>query len=125
MSEVFTGYPPFHDIPHNAKLQLDIFNKGRIPEIKCEVPQLLLDLMNKCLDAEPQNRPTAKKLKDTLHKFFEDLRNEKTKFYKQVNEIRDSDKNLNQTTPIRLNYQTHKQAIYTSRLLNYQNLHNQ
>ncbi|RIB00514.1 kinase-like domain-containing protein, partial [Gigaspora rosea] len=61
MLEVFTGYPPYHDIPHNLNLVTQIC-LGRRPEIKCKVPKLLLDLMNKCLDAEPQNRPTAKKL---------------------------------------------------------------
>ncbi|RIB29410.1 kinase-like domain-containing protein, partial [Gigaspora rosea] len=61
MSEVFTGYPPYHDIPHDHRLQIKTL-KGQKPEIRCKVPQLLLDLMNKCLDAEPQNRPTAKEL---------------------------------------------------------------
>ena len=37
-------------------------NTGHRHKIRCEVPQLLLDLMNKCLDADPQNRPTANKL---------------------------------------------------------------
>ncbi|RIB18894.1 kinase-like domain-containing protein, partial [Gigaspora rosea] len=61
MSEVFNGYPPYHDILHDDKLSFKICN-GLRPEIKCKVPQLLLDLMNKCLDAEPQTRPTAKEL---------------------------------------------------------------
>ncbi|RIB25587.1 hypothetical protein C2G38_2066969, partial [Gigaspora rosea] len=67
MSEVFTGYPPYHDIPHDFSLVTQIC-LGRRPEIRCKVPQLLLDLMNKCLDAEPQNRPTAKALADKLVK---------------------------------------------------------
>ncbi|RIB24032.1 kinase-like domain-containing protein, partial [Gigaspora rosea] len=61
MSEVFTGYPPYHDIPHDENLAR-IICLGYRPKINCEIPQLLLDLMNKCLDAEPQNRPTANKL---------------------------------------------------------------
>ncbi|RIB13974.1 kinase-like domain-containing protein [Gigaspora rosea] len=54
MSEVFTGYRPYYDIPHDCSLVTQIC-LGRRPEIRCEVPQLLLDLMNECLDAEPQN----------------------------------------------------------------------
>ncbi|RIB08779.1 kinase-like domain-containing protein [Gigaspora rosea] len=54
ISEVFTGYPPYHDIPHDNDLATRIC-LGYRPKIKCEVPQLLLDLMNKCLDADPQN----------------------------------------------------------------------
>ncbi|RIB21613.1 kinase-like domain-containing protein, partial [Gigaspora rosea] len=65
MSKVFTGYPPYYDIPHDFNLATQIC-LGLRPEIKCKVPQLLLDLMNKCLDAEPQNRPTAKELASTL-----------------------------------------------------------
>ncbi|RIB20072.1 kinase-like domain-containing protein, partial [Gigaspora rosea] len=61
MSEVFTGYPPYHDIPHNEDLATRIC-LGYRPKIKCEVPQLLLNLMNKCLDVEPRNRPTAEEL---------------------------------------------------------------
>ncbi|CAG8791625.1 4530_t:CDS:2, partial [Cetraspora pellucida] len=50
--EVFIGYPPYH-------LALKIC-KGLRPKIRCEIPQLLLDLINKCLDIESQNRPTLR-----------------------------------------------------------------
>ncbi|CAG8734089.1 20871_t:CDS:2, partial [Cetraspora pellucida] len=89
---------------------------GYRPKIRCEVPQLLLDLMNKCIDAEPQNRPTAKELSTTLYSFFEDLKNKKTELYKQVKNIKNLDKNL--LTYGQVKYQTHPQAIYTSRSLN-------
>ncbi|RIB08760.1 hypothetical protein C2G38_2146894 [Gigaspora rosea] len=98
---------------------------GHRPEIRCEVPQLLLDLMNKCLDAEPQNRPTAKALEDILRQFTFD---KTTELYKQIEEIKNLDKNFsiynqaNLTKSTRFNYQTHKQAIYTSRFLNFQKL---
>ncbi|RIB02148.1 kinase-like domain-containing protein, partial [Gigaspora rosea] len=124
MSEVFTGYPPYHDIPHDFSLATQIC-LGHRPEIRCEVPQTLLDLMNKCLDAELQNRPTAEALEDMLEQFGYDFNGE---LYKQVEEIKNLDKNssiynqANQTKSTRFNYQTHKQAIYTSRFLNFQKL---
>ncbi|RIB19661.1 kinase-like domain-containing protein [Gigaspora rosea] len=127
MSEVFTGYPPYHDIPHDFSLATQIC-QGRRPKIRCKVPQLLLNLMNECLDAEPQRRPTAKTLVDMLEKFDEDLNYTKAELYKQVEEIKSSGKNssiheqVNQTKSTRFNYQTHKQAIYTSRSLNFQKL---
>ncbi|RIB16683.1 kinase-like domain-containing protein, partial [Gigaspora rosea] len=68
MSEVFTGYPPYYDIPHDEDLVIKICS-GHRPKIKCEIPQLLLDLMNKCLDAEPQSRPTATE----LYKLIEEI----------------------------------------------------
>ncbi|RIB20363.1 kinase-like domain-containing protein [Gigaspora rosea] len=121
MSEVLTGYPPYHDIPHDEDLAIKIC-LGYRPEIKCKVPRLLLDLMNKCLDAEPQNRPNAEELDHILYEFYDNSKNEKAELYKQLKEIKNSSKNSNQVISIRLNYQTHKQAIYTSRLLKYQNL---
>ncbi|RIB11027.1 kinase-like domain-containing protein, partial [Gigaspora rosea] len=127
MSEVFTGYPPYHDISHDLSLATQIC-LGRRPEIRCKVPQLLLDLMNKCLDAEPQSRPTAEVLVNNLDQFYKDLRNNKTELYKQVEEIKNLSKNssihdqTNQIKSTRFHYQTHKQAIYTSRSLNFQKL---
>ncbi|RIB07384.1 hypothetical protein C2G38_2214603 [Gigaspora rosea] len=73
MSEVFIEYLPYHDILHNEDPAICICLDYR-PTIKCEVPQLLLDLMNKCLDAKPQNRPTVEELANTLGQFFEPRR---------------------------------------------------
>ncbi|RIB17814.1 hypothetical protein C2G38_2016713 [Gigaspora rosea] len=124
MSEVFTGYPPYHDIPHDFSLATQIC-LGCRPKIRCKVPQLLLDLMNECLDAEAQRRPTAKVLNDKLWEFYIDLKNAETVLYKQVEEIKDSSKNpsvYDQAKSARFNYQTHKQAIYTSRSLDFSKL---
>ena len=46
MLEVFTGYPPYHNIPHDFGLAIKIC-KGLRPKIRCEVPKLLLDQMNR------------------------------------------------------------------------------
>ncbi|RIA99953.1 kinase-like domain-containing protein, partial [Gigaspora rosea] len=124
MSEVFTGYPPYHDIPHNENLAIQVC-LGHRPKIRCEAPQLLLDLMNKCLDAKPQNRPTAKELENMLIQYIDGVGNHETELYKQVKEIKDSGKNpsiYDQAKLTRFNYQTHKQAIYISRSLNFQKL---
>ncbi|RIB11147.1 kinase-like domain-containing protein, partial [Gigaspora rosea] len=121
MSEVFTGYPPYHNIPHDENLAIKIC-LGYRPEIESEIPRILLDLMNKCLDSEPQNRPAAEELVNMLNQFYIDLENEKSELSKQFKNIKNLSKNSNQVISIRLNYQTHKQAIYTSRLLKFQNL---
>ncbi|RHZ87132.1 hypothetical protein Glove_40g76 [Diversispora epigaea] len=41
---VFTSYSPYYNVPHDANLVMGIC-KGLKPEIKCEIPQLLKDLM--------------------------------------------------------------------------------
>ncbi|RIB04949.1 hypothetical protein C2G38_2023846 [Gigaspora rosea] len=124
MTEVFTGYPPYYDIPHDFSLATQIC-LGCRPKIRCKVPQLLLDLMNECLDAEPQSRPTAKVLYYKLGKFLDDWNNGETVLYKQIEEIKDSGKNpsvYDQAKSTRFNYLTHKQAIYTSRPLDFSKL---
>ncbi|RIB20070.1 kinase-like domain-containing protein [Gigaspora rosea] len=45
ISEVFTEYPPYYNIPHDKDLAACIC-LGYRSKIRCEVPQLLLDLMN-------------------------------------------------------------------------------
>ncbi|RIB22982.1 kinase-like domain-containing protein [Gigaspora rosea] len=117
MSEVFTGYPPYHDIPHDKDLAIRIC-LGYRPKIRCEVPQLLLDLINKCLDADPQNRPTASELADTLNKFFINLKNKETGLYSQVEDLDKNFLSCDQVKSTRFEYQTHPQAIYTSQFLN-------
>ncbi|RIB01627.1 hypothetical protein C2G38_2294935 [Gigaspora rosea] len=95
------------------------------PRIRCKVPQLLLDLMSKCLDAEPQNRPTANKIANTLNQFCQDLNDEKTELCNQVKQIKNSSKNsstYDQMKSERLNYKTDPQAIYTSQLLHFPTL---
>src|SRR6185436_5156392 len=44
--EVLTSYPPYYNIPHNENLVMDIC-KGLKPEIKCEIPQFLKEIMEK------------------------------------------------------------------------------
>ncbi|RIB09424.1 kinase-like domain-containing protein, partial [Gigaspora rosea] len=115
MTEIFTGYPPYYNIPHNEILAIQIC-LGLRPKIKCKIPKLLQDLMNRCLDAKPQNRPTANELVNIIEKYDQNLKDEQTELYKQVEEI----KNL--TNNSSTDYQIHEQAIYTDRLLGFQKL---
>ncbi|CAG8436598.1 2178_t:CDS:2 [Scutellospora calospora] len=82
---------------------LDKIRNGKRPEIRCEVPQLLLDLMENCYDANPQARPTAKELVDMLKKYRQDIANKEGELSAQIEKIK----------PAKLYYQKHKQAIYT------------
>ncbi|RHZ84010.1 hypothetical protein Glove_86g46 [Diversispora epigaea] len=68
MYEVFTSYPPYYNMPHNENLVISICN-GQKPEIMYEIPQLLKDLMEKCWDIDPSNRPKAIELKSQLGKY--------------------------------------------------------
>ncbi|PKB95367.1 hypothetical protein RhiirA5_436850, partial [Rhizophagus irregularis] len=94
------------------------------PNIFKFTPKSLADLITKCWDAKPENRPTAKELYQILYRWRSrkyddsDIKSIKS----QISEYDDKIK-LNRTSEKRSNnIQTHPQAIYTSRLLSFRNL---
>ena len=89
-------------------------------------------MIMRCWDARVTHRPTFKELEDELSKYYWDydfyLKEEKNKDseiviqIKKAEEFSANQESTNTTTTTPLNYQTHPQAIYTSRLLNYSKL---
>src|SRR5437016_5631714 len=65
MWEFTTGKKPFHDRSHNHRLILDIL-EGKRPEITKDTPEFYADLMKKCWDPKPENRPSIKKINECL-----------------------------------------------------------
>ncbi|EXX56155.1 Cdc15p [Rhizophagus irregularis DAOM 197198w] len=120
MNEYISEETPYNNIPHNHALAIKIC-KGLRPNIFEYTPKLLADLITNCWDAKAENRPTAKELYQTLINKYND-RYEDSDTESQVNGYNDKIK-LNRTSEKRSNnIQTHPQAIYTSRLLNFKNL---
>ncbi|EXX51076.1 Kic1p [Rhizophagus irregularis DAOM 197198w] len=132
--EIFTGLPPYCDIPHDQSLASGIC-KGLRPQSKdYHVPQLLLDLIEQCWNTDPLKRPSAKQLKDMNSRFFSDIsvdRREKDPFSKQDPDESGISKQCAQANKLnkkvdqnnsKISYKTHPQAVYTSRLLNFKNL---
>ncbi|RHZ82274.1 hypothetical protein Glove_110g70 [Diversispora epigaea] len=129
--EMVTGIPPYHDISHDKDLAIKICN-GLRPKIPFHIPKLITRMIMRCWDARVRHRPTFEELYEELKQYFNDYRNYLRKGDKKDSEIviqikKDEEFSTNQksidttnTTPI--NYQTHPQAIYTSRLLNFSNL---
>ncbi|CAB5375581.1 unnamed protein product [Rhizophagus irregularis] len=111
MNEYISEETPYNNIPHDYALAIKIC-KGLRPNIFKYTPKLLTDLITKCWDAKAENRPTAKEL-------YQELKEVKLA---DADEYDDKIK-LNRTSEKRSNnIQTHPQAIYTSRLLNFKNL---
>ncbi|RHZ75041.1 hypothetical protein Glove_217g76 [Diversispora epigaea] len=111
MLEVLTSYPPYYNIPHNENLAMDIY-KGLKPKIKCEIPQFFKEIMEKCWNFEPFNRPTAEEMLIQLHKYFTDYETiEQVK--KQIKAAKKSNKDFLKYDPNEM----HPEAIYTSRLI--------
>ncbi|RIA84266.1 kinase-like domain-containing protein [Glomus cerebriforme] len=121
INEIISTIPPFNDEPHDYYLALDIC-RGKRPEIRNETPDLLKELIHKCWDAIPENRPTAK---EVHYKIGSYIYVDKFQYSKQVEELKELTYNFTpitkSTTKTRI-YETHTQAIYTSRLLNLSNL---
>jgi serine/threonine protein kinase len=116
MWEHTTGKKPFHDRPHDHHLMLDILN-GEKPQITDDTPEFYSELMKKCWDHNPDNRPTAKEISDCLWG-YRYLTEEKKMIIELAEakrqEIIKSDKFLTDTK----NYKHHPESFYTSRILN-------
>ncbi|RHZ46804.1 hypothetical protein Glove_606g174 [Diversispora epigaea] len=148
--EIVTGFAPYYDIPHNKDLARKICN-GLRPKIPFHIPKLITRLIMRCWDSRVIHRPTFEELNEELQDYFHDYCYRHNFLYKKKNNnnnkeiviqikqaenfsknqekglIRDNKvkSSINSTTPTPitpLNYKTHPEAIYTSRLLNYSNL---
>ena len=117
MWEFTTGKKPFHNRPHNSSLISDILN-GIRPQVTDDTPEFYAELMKKCWDHSPENRPTAKEIKCCLNEYYYGKEREKEDIIKLAEakrqEIIKSDKFLLDTK----NYEHHPGSFYTSRLLN-------
>ena len=122
INEFISEEIPYNDIPHDHILAVKIC-KGFRPKISEDItPKLFADLITKCWDAKATNRPTAKELYKIIFKLYVEYKDNtqikecKKNWENKLKKI--SDKNENKTK----NIQTHPQAIYTSRHLNFKNL---
>ena len=115
---IATGNQPFANCAHDEFLAIRICDGNR-PEInEQEVPECYINLMKKCWNSDPNNRPGISKIEMLIRGFYNSIKyNYNDEIDKQFNEAEKYRKaNLlivenNQQT-------THPQAIYTSRLLN-------
>ncbi|RHZ86147.1 hypothetical protein Glove_54g15 [Diversispora epigaea] len=80
MYEMATGKQPFYDRAHDTRLIIDICNgkRPKIPDIMLDwIPKLYSDLMYKCWNDDPSERPTSKELRSVFFnlsdKFFNEI----------------------------------------------------
>jgi serine/threonine protein kinase len=128
MYEVISGLPPYYNLAHNELLAIKIC-QGLRPRFNIKVPQSIVHLIKRCLDANPSNRPTADEISKILNQLINNIRNQDDlEFNKYINEEEQEIKNdflpnkISTITSSILSYKTHSEAIYTSRLLNFNNL---
>ncbi|POG57579.1 kinase-like domain-containing protein, partial [Rhizophagus irregularis DAOM 181602=DAOM 197198] len=115
MWELTSGVSPFNDRAHDLQLSLSIC-KGERPEIIENTPQCYVNLMKKCWNEDPLNRPSASEVKVVIenwiyypgsNKFSEELKSNIMEFI---------------NAPIghnNLATKSHPKAYFTSRLLDF------
>ncbi|GES87635.1 kinase-like domain-containing protein [Rhizophagus clarus] len=87
------------------------------------LPQLIVHLIKRCLDANPLNRPEIYEIFNILCE-WDRHNNGLTEIGKQIKEAEEINNKLpsNSIPSTSLSYETHSEAVYTSRLLNFNNL---
>ena len=122
--EICIGLPPYYDIAHDESLAIKICH-GLRPKSNYKIPQLILDLIKQCWDADPLNRPKAKELNKSLRDLYFQASRKNSLIDKQIGDARRTNKKLSLTAASPsdiLSYTTHSQTVYTSRLLDFKNL---
>ncbi|CAB4441804.1 unnamed protein product [Rhizophagus irregularis] len=123
MYVIATGRQPFADCAHDEILVIHICN-GIRPEINDLItPKYYIDLMKRCWDSNPENRPNSIEIKEIIKLFYNSLDQKFKKKEQQHYEIEEQFKETQESRKKHLlsfknESTTHIQAIYTSRLLN-------
>ncbi|CAB4426519.1 unnamed protein product [Rhizophagus irregularis] len=117
--EVCTGLPPYHDITHDKFLAISIC-QGLRPKSNYKIPQLFLNIIKQCWDADPLKRPKANELRDLFNSLYGDV--ELTGQIEKAEKINEKLTSSSLYTGPTLSYTINPQAVYTSRLLDFKNL---
>ncbi|RGB39444.1 kinase-like domain-containing protein [Rhizophagus diaphanus] len=116
MWELTSGVPPFNNRAHDLQLSLSIC-KGERPEIIENTPQCYVDLMKKCWNEDPLERPSTSEVHviigDWIFRPYNDEVSEKlkTNIMEFINAPIGHNNNLAT--------KSHPKACYTSRLLDF------
>ncbi len=125
MIEMSTGNPPYASVSHDEKLALAICN-GLRPRVAKGTPQCYIDLINKCLDANPQDRPTARELSNIINDWVDSFDNDTKKNSEPIKDFLNADDindiNINSREKPISETTIHPKAIYTSRIMTFTNL---
>ncbi|RHZ88434.1 hypothetical protein Glove_22g157 [Diversispora epigaea] len=111
MWELSMKNKPFCDRPHDEKLVYDIL-KGVRPKIPAHMPESYVNLMKKCWDKNPRNRPTSFEIGETIEFWKKWCLNTTLKVNTELLERFKKEKKQ----------KTHPNAIYTSRYLRYKTI---
>ena len=112
MWEIFAGHPPFNDRAHNHCLIFDICEKGLRPPILPEMPEDYAQMMQRCWDVDPSERPNIEELWDFADKKLKETINSSSEGSSNISSSGSSSSDSSQQV-----HETHPLAYYTSRIL--------
>ncbi|GES97593.1 kinase-like domain-containing protein [Rhizophagus clarus] len=110
-----TGRQPFADRAHNVNLALVICGGTRPKLNEQKAPKCYIELMKRCWDSDPDNRPDAIEIENIIYSYSFNLNGEIKKQFEEAEKYRKANPS---SIKIRIQSMMHPQA-YTSRLLNY------
>ena len=120
MAEVSSGKPPFYKRKHDVSLALEICN-GLRPEFGKGTPEIYKKLAHRCMNANPNQRPTAYELEKILY-FWYYCEEEEEKFSYKGKEIKARFEEADKEIPnISTSYKKDPDAVYTSRIFTFEN----
>ena len=126
MAELSSGKPPFYKRKHDTSLALEICN-GLRPEFGKGTPEIYKKLAHRCMNANPNQRPTADELYEIFSFWYYSIREvyyqEEEKFGYKGKEIKAVFKEADKEIPnISTSYEKDPDAVYTSRVFTFVNL---
>ena len=118
MAELSSGKPPFYKRKHDTSLALEICN-GLRPEFGKGTPEIYKKLAHRCMNANPNQRPTADELYEIFSFWYYSIREvyyqEEEKFGYKGKEIKAVFKEADKEIPnISTSYEKDPDAVYTS-----------
>ena len=121
MSVISTGQQPFYNIANDRNLAFKIC-EGVRPGFSMNTPKFYIELAYKCMDANPDKRPTAEKLGEIIEFWRNSF--DSSKYYYKSKSIREEFEEMDKIEfdPSTITATVHPNAVYTSRLLKFTNL---
>ncbi|GBB83208.1 hypothetical protein RclHR1_00100012 [Rhizophagus clarus] len=121
MVEMSTGKPPYGNMSHDENLALAICN-GLRPKVIKGTPKCYIDLVNKCLDSDPEKRPSSREILKVIFQWNLEFMNggsesEIVKEFSNADAIASQEYSSNEVT-------SHPEAVYKSRYMNFRDLPN-
>ncbi|GBB86855.1 hypothetical protein RclHR1_01330009 [Rhizophagus clarus] len=91
--EICTGMTPYNDMADEEFLDIKIC-QGLRPKSNYKIPQLIIDIINQCWDADASKRPKATELERLLNDLYLKAQQQNSVLYEQIKEANEI--NLNQ-----------------------------